>query len=53
MDLALHAEILRDMWRLEEALGTYRQSAERFPEHSGFWFGVGSVLKDMGSYLKL
>jgi tetratricopeptide (TPR) repeat protein len=46
---ALHCDILRDMWRFEDALSTYREVVSRFPEHSVFWCGVASVLKDMGN----
>lgn len=47
--LGLKCEILREMWRLEEALVSYREYAGRFPNHSSFICGVASVLKDMGS----
>jgi tetratricopeptide (TPR) repeat protein len=45
---ALECEILRDMWRLEEALASYRRAEDRFPEQAILWSGVASVLKDMG-----
>jgi tetratricopeptide (TPR) repeat protein len=43
-----HAEVLREMWCLDEALATYRLGSELDQEALFLKCGVGAVLTDMG-----
>jgi tetratricopeptide (TPR) repeat protein len=45
---ALYSEILREMWRYEEALSSYEDGVKAFPDQSAFLCGQAAVLKDMG-----
>lgn len=45
---ALYSEILREMWRFEEALSSYKEASLIFPEHHIFRCGAAAVLNDMG-----
>lgn len=45
---ATYSEILRDMWKFEDALSSYDESIRRFPQERGLWCGRAAVLTDMG-----
>jgi tetratricopeptide (TPR) repeat protein len=42
------AETLRDMWRLDEALGKYEEATQKFPEEPAVACGRAAVLTDLG-----
>jgi tetratricopeptide (TPR) repeat protein len=43
-----HAEVLRDMWRLEDALATYSKGIALHPTSRGLRCGKAAVLTDLG-----
>jgi tetratricopeptide (TPR) repeat protein len=45
---AIYSEILRDMWKFEDALSSYDESIKRFPQENVLWCGRAAVLTDMG-----
>lgn len=45
---AVYSEILRDMWKFEDALSSYDESIKRFPQEKALWCGRAAVLTDMG-----
>jgi tetratricopeptide (TPR) repeat protein len=45
---AIYSEILRDMWKLDEALASYEALLTRYPYEPVIWCGRAAVLKDMG-----
>lgn len=45
---AIYSEILRDMWKLDEALASYEALLAQYPYEPVIWCGRAAVLKDMG-----
>lgn len=45
---AIYSEILRDMWKLDEALASYEALLAQYPYEPVIWCGRAAVLKDRG-----